>query len=193
MRHAMVRGVLVAAMMIGSTMWAFPASAGGGCHGGATQGQGDTVAMSKACFTPSMLRVNPGTEVTFVNKDPVVHNVSATGWGYFEDMAEGEAFTATFDEPGVYPYACTYHAGMTGAIVVGDGTGAGSGELVTVAPLTGGAASSNDETEASEATGSVATPAEGTSAVPWALGGGGGFLLGAASALLLRRRRTVAD
>jgi plastocyanin len=188
MRHVMVRGGLVAAMVVGSTMWAFPASAGGGCHGGATQGEGDTVAMSKACFTPSVLRVNPGTEVTFVNKDPVVHNISATGWGYFEDMAEGEAFTATFDEPGVYPYACTYHAGMTGAIVVGDGTGAGSGELVTVAPLTGAAASSNDETEASEA-----SSADGTSTVGWAVGGAGGFILGAASALLLRRRRTVAD
>lgn len=190
MRHAMVRGVLVAAMVIGSTMWAFPASAGGGCHGGATQGEGDKVAMSKACFTPSVLRVNPGTEVTFVNKDPVVHNVSATGWGYFEDMTEGQAFTATFDEPGVYPYACTYHAGMTGAIVVGDGTGAGSGELVTVEPLVGAEVAPS---EASEATASVPTAAEGTSAVAWAVGGAGGFILGAASALLLRRRRTVAD
>jgi plastocyanin len=186
MRHAMIRGGLVAAMVIGSTMWAFPASAGGGCHGGATQGEGDTVAMSKACFTPSVLRVDPGTEVTFVNKDPVVHNVSATGWGYLEDMNEGQAFTATFDEPGVYPYACTYHAGMTGAIVVGDGTGAGSGDLVTVEPLTGVAASSSEVSEA------VPTAAEGTSS-GWAVGGAGGFILGAASALLLRRRRTGSD
>jgi plastocyanin len=192
MRHGVLRGGMVAAVVVGSTMWALPASAGGGCHGGATQGEGDTVTMSKACFTPSVLRANPGAEVTFVNRDPVVHNVSATGWGYFEDMAEGEAFTATFDEPGVYPYACTYHAGMTGAIVVGDGTGAGSGELVTVEPLTGAAASSNDEAEASEA-GAPAASADGTSTVGWAVGGAGGFLLGAASALLLRRRRTVAD
>jgi plastocyanin len=191
MRHAMVRGGLLAAMVVGSTMWAFPASAGGGCHSGATQGQGDTVTMSKACFTPSVLRVDLGTEVSFVNRDPVVHNVSATGWGYFGDMTEGQAFAATFDEPGVYPFACTYHAGMTGAIVVGDGTGAGSGELVIVEPLTG-AAASNDETEASEA-GAAVDSADGNSNVGWAVGGAGGFLLGAASALLLRRRRTVAD
>jgi hypothetical protein len=38
MRHALVRGGIVAAMVVGSTMWAWPASAGGGCHGGATQG-----------------------------------------------------------------------------------------------------------------------------------------------------------
>jgi plastocyanin len=190
MHHGVLRGGMVAAVVVGSTIWALPASAGGGCHGGATQGEGDTVTMSKACFTPSVLRANPGAEVTFVNRDPVVHNVSATGWGYFEDMAEGEAFTATFDEPGVYPYACTYHAGMTGAIVVGDGTGAGSGGLVTVEPLMGAEVAPS---EASEATASVPTEAEGTSAVAWAVGGAGGFILGAASALLLRRRRTVAD
>jgi plastocyanin len=188
MRQMVLRGGFVAALLIGSTMWAWPASAGGGCHR-ATQGQGDTVTMSKACFTPSVLRVDPGTEVSFVNKDPVVHNVSATGWGYLGDMTEGQAFAATFDEPGVYPYACTYHAGMTGAIVVGDGTGAGSGELAAVEPLTG-AAASNDETEASEA-GAAAASADGNSNVGWAVGGAGGFILGAASALLLRRRRTV--
>jgi plastocyanin len=188
MRQMVLRGGFVAALLIGSTMWAWPASAGGGCHR-ATQGQGDTVTMSKACFTPSVLRVDPGTEVSFVNRDPVVHNVSATGWGYLGDMTEGQAFAATFDEPGVYPYACTYHAGMTGAIVVGDGTGAGSGELAAVEPLTG-AAASNDETEASEA-GAAAASADGNSNVGWAVGGAGGFILGAASALLLRRRRTV--
>jgi plastocyanin len=188
MRHAMVRGGIVAAMVVGSLMWAWPAAAGAGCYGGATQGEGDTVAMSDLCFTPSVLRVSPGTEVTFLNKDATTHNVTAMGWSYFEDMKEGDAFRAAFKEPGIYPYACTYHAGMTGAIVVGDGTGAGSGELVTAAPLTGAVAPSNDETEASEA-----SSADGTSTVGWAVGGGGGFILGAASARLLRRRRTVAD
>ena len=62
----------------------------------------------------------------------MTHNVTANVWGYFEDMNEGDAFTATFDQPGVYPYACAYHPGMTGAIVVGSGTGAGNGETVSV-------------------------------------------------------------
>jgi plastocyanin len=183
MRHAMVRGVLVAAMVIGSSMWAFPASAGGGCHG-ATQGQGDTVAMSKACFTPSVLRVDPGTEVTFVNRDPAVHNLSAMGWSSLEDLRQGDDFVATFEEQGVYPYACTYHSGMTGAVVVGDGLGAGSGETVTVAPLADAA---------NAGTSPAVTTARRTSATPWVLGGAGGFVLGASSALLLRRRRTVSD
>jgi plastocyanin len=184
MRTALVRGGLTAAIVMGSTMWAWPASAGGGCHRKTpTEGEGDTVAMSKACFQPGVLRVDPGAEVTFVNKDPIAHNISATGWGYFDDMNEGDAFRATFDEPGVYPFACTYHPGMTGAIVVGDGVGAGSG--VTVGTLNG----------ADSGSGTVAEPAAvdagGAPVAGWAIGGAGGFVLGAASALVLRRRASA--
>jgi hypothetical protein len=51
-------------------------------------------------------------------------------------MIEGDAFTVRFDETGIYPFACNYHPGMTGAIVVGDGKGVGSGtEGITVQPF----------------------------------------------------------
>src|SRR5918996_2931253 len=145
MRSVLVRGGLAAAIVMASTMWAWPASAGGGCHQDRnTEGQGDTVTMSKACFEPGVLPVDPGTEVTFVNQDPITHNVSGTGWGYYEEMNRGDAFRATFDEPGVYPFACMYHPGMTGAIVVGDGIGPGSevavGSLDTADSGTAGAA-----------------------------------------------------
>jgi plastocyanin len=180
MRQMVLRGGFVSVLLIGSTMWAWPASAGGdGCRGGATQGTGDTVTMSKACFTPSVLRVDPGTEVTFVNQDPMPHNLSAIGWGRMENMNEGDAFRATFDERGVYPYACTYHYGMTGAVVVGNGLGPGSGDTVTVAPL---ADAANMRTTP------AATTARETSATGWAVSAAGGAILGAAAAVLLRRR-----
>ena len=35
-------------------------------------------------------------------------------------LAPGASVTARFDEPGVYPYTCALHRGMTGAVVVGD-------------------------------------------------------------------------
>ncbi len=38
-----------------------PAAAGGGCHQGVTQGDGDTVEMLDACFTPTILRSTPAT------------------------------------------------------------------------------------------------------------------------------------
>jgi plastocyanin len=156
-----------------------PAVAGGGCHGGSTEGEGDTVAMAKACFTPSILRVDPGTEVRFVNKDPIVHNVGGTGWGMFEDMLEGDSFTATFDRPGIYPFACSYHPGMNGAVVVGDGTGVGSGEQVTQSSATGSA----------EARSPSAATNRG-SAAGWIGGGIAGLVLGAGLGLGWRRRPT---
>lgn len=107
------------------------AVAGGGCHAGVTANDATgeknvTVRMVDACFTATVTTVDPGAPVTFVNADQgVTHNVGGNQWGHFEDMIEGDAFTATFDEPGVYPFACNYHPGMTGAIIVGDGTGSG--------------------------------------------------------------------
>jgi plastocyanin len=155
-----------------------PALAGGGCHAGLTEGEGDTVAMSKACFRPGILRVDPGAQIRFVNKDPLAHNVTANGWGFFEDMEEGDAFRATFGESGIYPFACTYHPGMTGAIVVGDGIGAGSGELVRVY-------------EEASTTARPASSTEG-SGLGWLAAGAGGVLLGVGVMLLIRRRGNAA-
>ena len=89
-----------------------------------------TVAMVDACFTPTVLRVAPGDSVTFVNRDPVVHNVTANDWGHWDDMYEGDRYTVSFDDEGIFPFACTYHPGMTGAVVVGDG---GTGDTAPVA------------------------------------------------------------
>jgi plastocyanin len=112
------------------------AIAGGGCHGGMTQadatGEAEaTVRMVDQCFQASILRVDPGTSVTFAHHDPgITHNVGGTEWGFYGDMRSGDTFTSTFDDPGVYPFACSYHPGMNGAIVVGDGYGAGAGWTV---------------------------------------------------------------
>jgi plastocyanin len=189
MRGTAIRAGLVAGMVVAGLLapGAGPAQAGGGCHRALTQGEGDTVAMVKACFTPSILRVDPGTEVTFVNKDPIVHNVSANGWGQYEDMFEGDVFTATFGEEGVYPFACNYHAGMTGAVVVGDGTGAGSG-----ASVMGPSALTEAQTAALDGGETVARreSAGSTSAAGGWIGGGfAGLILGAGLALVWRRGR----
>lgn len=179
----LVVGISVALM--GS--WASPAVAGGGCHAGMTQGEGDRVEMVKACFTPSVLRTDPGTEVTFVNRDPIVHNVSAGEWGYFADLSRGDEFTATFSQPGVYPFACTYHPGMVGAVVVGDGTGAGSGRTVTLGD------GSQSEVQAPSGERASVRPASGDGSSLWLAGGAGGLALGAGAAFgagwLVRRRR----
>jgi len=121
----MRRWWIVTGLVVGAIVGpaATTALAGGGCHGGATDGTGRVVELVDACFTPTVLRVDPGTEVTFVNRDSVVHNITANEWGHYDDFQPGARFTTRFQEDGTYPYACTYHPGMSGAIIVGSGEG----------------------------------------------------------------------
>lgn len=161
---------------------AVPASAGGGCHSGATTGEGDTVEMRDACFTPSTIRIAPGDAVTFVNQDPMTHNVGGMGWGELGELQQGDAFTATFADAGIYPYACSYHPGMTGAVVVGDGTGAGNGIAVTVEPFLAASQPADEAAELADAGATVAaTDPVATSspdALGWVAAGAAGLVLG---------------
>ena len=175
--------VLAATLLGGLAVPAQPALAGGGCHTGVTTGSGDTVEMVEACFTPTTLRIDAGDTVTFVNTDPLTHNIAATGWGNFDGMNQGDVFRATFSASGIYPYACMYHPGMTGAIVVGNGTGAGNGEAVTVAAFEP-PVPSPEVAIAAEPT----IPATGSATVGWVAGGAIGLGIGLAAGFTVRRR-----
>jgi plastocyanin len=170
MRRTTLLCVLVGAatMVLG-----FPSAgiAGGGCHGTMTQADATDrdeaiVRMVDACFDASVLRVDRGTSVTFVHEDPgLVHNVGGTEWGFYGEMRKGDTFTATFDDAGVYPFACSYHPGMTGAIVVGDALGAGTGwTVLNDSPVQSPpkrAAAASTETVSSEGTSALALIAIG--------------------------------
>jgi plastocyanin len=173
---------------------AMPASAGGGCYGGATQGTGTTVFLAEACPTPDILRVDSGATVTFTNKDPFAHNIIGVQWGHYDDLNQGDSFTATFDKPGVYPYACWYHQGMTGAIVVGSGMGAGNGQTVSTAAEIASSPSPVTVEAAADTQATAAPPAatdDAARTVGWVGGGAIGLVLGAGAVLGVRRRRTA--
>lgn len=77
-------------------------------------------------FTPSVIRVEVGTEVEWDNSGRNPHTVTADD-GSFDSglLAKGDEFAHTFDTPGVFPFTCTLHGrpggiGMTGIVVVGD-------------------------------------------------------------------------
>jgi plastocyanin len=185
MRRLVVLGALLgtAAALVGLPGTAL---AGGGCHAGMTEAdatgeEGPTIRMVDQCFTANVLRVDPGTSVTFKHQDVgITHNVTGAGWGFYGDMHEGDIFTATFDDPGVYPFACSYHPGMTGAIVVGDGYGAGVGWSVL----------NSGPTSGTQGQAAAAPRAAGDDAPPIALLGVGalGLALGVGVVGLLRRR-----
>jgi plastocyanin len=185
MRRGRAAGLAVVLTLATGALW--PAgtamAGGGGCYGGPTEGTGDTIEMAEACFTPSLLRVDPGTEVTFVNLDPYSHNVSAIEWGSPGDLKKGNSFTTTFAEEGTFPYACMYHYGMTGAVVVGDGAGPASAVPVSTESV-------SKSKPLSQETAVTSAANEGSGAIGWAVSGGIGLLIGAGlGGLLLRRRR----
>jgi plastocyanin len=110
--------------------------AGGGCHIPPTTGRGDSVDITDLCFDATVLYVEPGTDVTWTNRDAMTHVVVGVGdsWGDPGiSLMQGDTVRYRFDQDGVYPYSCLIHPGMVGAIVVGDGVGT---DLAGVVPVT---------------------------------------------------------
>jgi plastocyanin len=77
------------------------------------------VEIKRFSFSPSELRIPPGTTVRWINKDPVVHTTTSDeeAWGS-PALAPGETFSFTFREEGEYPYHCIPHPFMKGAVIV---------------------------------------------------------------------------
>src|SRR2546427_440342 len=71
-------------------------------------------------FSPANLTVKVGKTVTWVNKDTGTHTVTSDGSSMFDSgfMPTGATFQFTFTTARTYPYYCTVHPFMKGAIVV---------------------------------------------------------------------------
>jgi plastocyanin len=120
--------VLLPAVLAAAVLAAAPpAAAGGGCHRPATEGRGTTLALTELCFSPSVLRVPAGAEVTIVNRDTLLHPLGRPGGEWAWEGNVGDRVTVRLDRDGVYPFFCYAHPGMVGVVVVGDGRGAGTG------------------------------------------------------------------
>ena len=117
------RGIVAAVVLAAASAVAAPAGAGGGCHRvheeGQTEASGTSVEMQGGCFGPTILSTAAGAEVTFVNRDTYAHNVTGTTWRSSQ-LDEGATFVHRFATPGTYPFSCTLHPGMTGAVVVSE-------------------------------------------------------------------------
>ena len=128
-------GALVLVPVLGEGLAS--ASGGGGCGRPVTDARGTGVDIRGYCFSPTILRVSTGEAVTFTNVDPVPHSVLGANatWGDYAGFKK-KSVTYRFSEPGVYPYVCTYHLGMVGAAVVGDGVGGAIDTSTADGPVT---------------------------------------------------------
>ncbi len=96
---------------------------------GPAEGEAGTVGVRAVDdeFSASSVRIPAGGTVRWGVGGNNPHNVTAAdrSWASSEALLRGDAYTRTFDEPGTYPYFCTFHgtadgAGMAGWVLVGD-------------------------------------------------------------------------
>jgi plastocyanin len=78
--------------------------------------------MRNNTFVPTELTVLPGTGISWVNEDSIVHSVKITGIhaGTFNsgEIIPGASSGNTFANEGVFDFACPDHPDMKGKIVV---------------------------------------------------------------------------
>ena len=86
-----------------------------------------TIDLKDIAFSPKNIKISKGTEITWVNQDSIEHTVntdSHPAHTYYlsqnsRTLEKDDTYSATFTEPGIYPYHCTPHAAsMKGAVLV---------------------------------------------------------------------------
>lgn len=110
-------------------------SCGGGGGSEVLEGEDVTLSMFDNRFEYTEIRIPVGGSVDFVGAGRNPHNaVAADGswtteevFGSLEQL-EGDSAVITFDQPGTYPFFCTFHgnaegAGMAGTLIVEEPAG----------------------------------------------------------------------
>jgi len=99
------------------------------------------IKVAPCAFAPTVTHVAVVSTVTFFNGPDFVHLVTGANaeWGSRDtELRPGQTISYRFDSPGIYPYACALHRGMSGAIVVGEVAAAGGGASTAVAMTSSG-------------------------------------------------------
>ena len=79
------------------------------------------VSIKNFAFSPSELRIPVGATVVWKNEDSAAHTATTTSKGFDSgELDQGKSFSFTFTKAGTYSYVCSYHASMTGKVIVGD-------------------------------------------------------------------------
>jgi plastocyanin len=128
----------IAAVSLGFGVNSALAGGGGGhgCMRAPSESEATTVTIRESCFVTTLLRVQPGTTVTFANEDSMMHNVYSlenTVLIRESQLQPGAQASIWIEKPGLLMYYCTLHPSMVGVIVAGDELAEGaitSGQLV---------------------------------------------------------------
>lgn len=96
--------------------------------------QGDVVMPTKVsrpgceeenrCYIPSVINIERGEQVTWVNEDSAFHSVTSGFYDAPTDLFDSgyldpyESYSFTFDKSGTFDYFCTLHPWMKGKVIV---------------------------------------------------------------------------
>ncbi|HET9650630.1 MAG TPA: cupredoxin domain-containing protein [Usitatibacter sp.] len=69
-------------------------------------------------YEPATVTVKRGTTVSFVNKDPFPHTVTAAGVFDSKEIGSGRTWKYKAAKRGRFDYICTLHPNMKGTLVV---------------------------------------------------------------------------
>jgi plastocyanin len=122
-----IRPALATAVLLAAAAGAPVALAGDPCfhdleRSAPTTERATAIAIEECTFSATVSHVAAGSTVTWRNASSQPHEVVGANlsWGAHDKLLQpGDRMGWTFDQPGVYPYSCMLHPGMTGAIVVG--------------------------------------------------------------------------
>jgi plastocyanin len=179
-------GAVLMLALAGSGVWLLAGTARGGgtCHAAPRRFDAATtrVELEGLCYVPTVVRVQRGAEVTFLNRDSEPHTVTGVAgtWGDDTSLYRNDEVAYRFREEGVFPFACLLHPGMVGAVVVGDGGKSPAPGIASVADVEPPSAQSS----------APSGDGEGSSPLLPALGAAG--LVAGAAALAAGARRRAA-
>ncbi len=76
------------------------------------------------CYVPSIIVIDSGSQVTWVNEDSAFHSVTSGSYDEPSELFDSghldpfESYTLDFNEIGTYDYFCTLHPWMKGQVIV---------------------------------------------------------------------------
>nr|MEA2796972.1 hypothetical protein [Phenylobacterium sp.] len=100
------------AVLAGAALAAVPAAAA------AAKPAVYTVTLQQMAFGPLPARLRVGDIIEWVNNDIFVHSATARDKAFDVELKPGAHLWTTFRKAGTFPFACRYHPGMTGTLVV---------------------------------------------------------------------------
>ena len=128
----------------GDTLWVFslngslgpaPAPPAPAAQVGAAARSVTNVTIEDFDFNPGVfgVAVPPGTSITWTNKGPTAHTTTAdNGLWDSGDLAAGQSYSFTFNDPGVYWYFCRPHPFMRGTITIDPNAPAPQGGAIQI-------------------------------------------------------------